>query len=369
MGANQHELAFTPGKILVIAMRQLGDVLLVTPLLHSLRIAYPLAELDVLLYEGTRAMLEGNPDINRLITTPQRPAVPDVLRLVGDIFRRYDLAISTQTGDRPVLYAFLAAPFRIAPVPPTVEKGAWKRWMLQRWLEFDDEQTHTVIQNLRLLGLIGIQQHTQLIPPAIKDASALKERWPFISDEKPYVVLHPHPMWAYKRWPIAEWQALLSHLIAQEYTVVISGSGSLQELQYISRIIADHSEQVINIAGQLSLAELAYVLGRASLFIGPDTGITHLAAATGVKTVALFGPTNPVKWAPWPYGYQLKINPFQKIGNQQRNNIVLLQGQSESGCVPCHKEGCERHQFSKSLCLEKLSAELVISVLDNLVAA
>jgi heptosyltransferase-3 len=93
------------------------------------------------------------------------------------------------------------------------------------------------------------------------------------------------------------------------------------------------------------------------LYIGPDTGITHLAAATNVPVIALYGPTNPVKWTPWPYGFEQSVNPFEKIGSQTVNNVFLLQG--EKPCVPCHLEGCDRHQKSRSACLDELSSERV----------
>ena len=84
-----------PKKILVIAMRYLGDVLLTTPLIHSLRQAYPDSRLDVLVFSNTAAMLEGNSDINQIITTPNRPKFIDYFQLFRQIFRQYDLVFVT----------------------------------------------------------------------------------------------------------------------------------------------------------------------------------------------------------------------------------------------------------------------------------
>jgi len=109
-------------------MRYLGDVLLTTPLLHSLRQAYPDAQLDVLVFRNTASMLEGNPDISHIITTPNRPKLHDYWQLFRQLFRRYDLAIATQAGDRPFLYTLLAAPLRVAVVPPKNTTGWWKRF-------------------------------------------------------------------------------------------------------------------------------------------------------------------------------------------------------------------------------------------------
>ena len=90
--------------ILLIATRQIGDVLLITPLLRSLRRAYPDAVIDVLVYENNGGMLEGNPDYNTLISVAEHPSFGEYKMLFKQIFRRYDLAISTLSGDRPLIY-------------------------------------------------------------------------------------------------------------------------------------------------------------------------------------------------------------------------------------------------------------------------
>jgi heptosyltransferase-3 len=84
----------------------------------------------------------------------------------------------------------------------------------------------------------------------------------------------------------------------------------------------------------------------------------------GIAVIAIYGPTNPVKWAPWPFGYNQNTNPFMRVGSQQLNNIHLVQGQGDS--VPCHLEGCDRHQRSRSVCLDSLSFEKITAVIDEL---
>ena len=59
-----------PRRILVVCLRRIGDVLLATPLLRSLKNAYPLAEIDALVFAGTAGMLEGNADVRRVIAWP-----------------------------------------------------------------------------------------------------------------------------------------------------------------------------------------------------------------------------------------------------------------------------------------------------------
>lgn len=350
-------LTYQPKTILVIAMRYLGDVLLTTPLLHSLRQAYPNAQIDVLVFRNTAAMLEGNPDIDDIITTPNRPKSDDYRQLFGRIFRRYDLAVVTQPGDRPFLYGLLSAPVRIAAVPPKNATGWWKRYLVRHWVEFDDENTHTVLQHLKLLDLINIPKHFLLVPPRIGDARRLAEQYPFLSGDMPYAVLHPHPQWTYKQWTVDGWLAVGRYLHDRGIKLVLSGGPGQEEMAYVADIQRQLPEDAINLAGKVSLAQLASIIAEAKLFIGPDTGITHLAAATGVPVIALYGPTNPVKWAPWPVGFNQDSNPFRKKGSQRVNNIALLQG--EGDCVPCHLEGCDRHRQSRSRCLDEISPEHV----------
>ncbi len=341
-----------PKRILVIAMRFLGDVLLTTPLIHSLKLAYPEAQIDVLVYANTAAMLDGNCDIDQIITTINRPKFVDYRRLIPLLFRSYDLAIVTQSGDRPFLYGLLAASTRVAVVPQKNTTGWWKRYFVQHWFEFD-VNVHTVLQHLKLLDGLNIKKHFALIPPQCNDTEQLLKQYPFINSNREYVVLHPHPQWTYKQWRVEAWIELGHYLHELGLTLILSCGPAQQELDYVAAIQRLLPEGTINLVGQVSLAQLATIISKAKLYIGPDTGITHLAAATGIPVIALFGPTNPVKWAPFPVAYQSELNPFNKVGDQQVNNVYLIQG--ESGCVPCGLEGCDRHQQSRSQCLDTLA--------------
>ena len=91
-----------------------------------------------------------------------------------------------------------------------------------------------------------------------------------------------------------------------------------------------------------------------------------LAISFGVPTLALFGPSNPVKWGPWPAGCVTEPSPWQRVGTQRSGNVTLLQGEAE--CVPCLLEGCDRHVNSLSRCLQELRPERVIREAKALLA-
>src|SRR6202030_1684451 len=102
-------LALPPrARILVVALRRLGDVLLTTPLIRSLRRAWPDARIDALVFTDTAGILTGNSDLNSVIELPARPRAGESLKLAARLWKRYALAVSTQSGDRPTLFAWIA---------------------------------------------------------------------------------------------------------------------------------------------------------------------------------------------------------------------------------------------------------------------
>jgi heptosyltransferase-3 len=355
-----HSLRRPPARVLLIAMRFLGDALLATPLIHSLKLAYPEARIDILAYRNTAGMFEGNPDVDQIITTPNRPKFRDYLELIPRIFRRYDLALAVQAGDRPFIYSLLAAPVRIAAVPTRGATGWWKSYFLSGYAEHDNENTHTVLQNLKLADALRIPRSHALIPPRSDAELPL----PLSSPAPNYAVLHPYPQWAYKQWTQEGWLEIARYLHRLGMRLVLSGGPAEDEVRYLADLQSRLPADTLNLAGRVTLAELTGIIADAKCFIGPDTGITHLAAATGVPVIALFGPTNPIKWTPWPYGYRQDRNPFGKVGDQQVNNVYLVQG--EADCVPCDLEGCERHRQSRSACLDRLPVQRVVGAIRQI---
>ena len=195
----------------MITLRYLGDALLVTPLIASLKQAYPDAEIDVLLHAANAGMLEGNRNINKLILMLAKKSFLSFGRMLCGIFRHYDLAISTQAGDRPILCAILAGKISMGFVNGTSAKQSWKRFMLDRYLEFSDDHSHAVLENLRFCGLLNINPCYVLTPPLTH--SNLIVRFP----EGKYAVLHIMPQWRYKQWHVEGWLKTANFLSKKGY--------------------------------------------------------------------------------------------------------------------------------------------------------
>lgn len=352
-----------PRSILVVATRRIGDVLLTTPLVRSLKARWPEAQIDMLVFRGTEGVLEGNPDLRRVILVKPRAKFGERLRDAAALWRRYDLACAALSSDRPRFYAWFGGRQRAGLVDPE-RVSWWTRLMLNRIAINHHASAHTVVSTLALASALGIEPVPQVVAPGIGADPAARARFDArlaasaaVAAGRPLVVLHPYPMYAYKQWRADGWVALVGWLRARGYAVALSGGPAANERAYADEIAARAGGDLLNLVGELSFAESAELVRRARLFIGPDTGATHVAAATGTPTVALFGPSDPVRWGPWPQGWPADRNPWPLRGSGRLANVYLMQG--EGDCVPCRHEGCERHVDSRSDCLVNLSVARV----------
>jgi heptosyltransferase-3 len=353
-----------PASILVICTRRIGDVLLTTPVIRSLRRAYPEAAIDFLLFAGTQEVLTGNPDLRAILTVAERPTVSAHMALLRRIWRRYDLAVSVLASDRPTLYAWAAGRHRVGTLQDD-GKSRWKRRLLHAWVAFDNLYTHTVIMNLRVIEQLGVRASPLPVVCWLPAAeAAARTAFPQV-DTAQFAVLHVSPKYPYKSWSVRGWGQLADALTGKGIRVVIAGGASASERDYVEALLALMPKSVVNVAG-IGLSALAYLLSRAALYVGTDTAVTHMAAALGVPTVALFGPSNPVKWGPWPKEWSAPPSPYVLRGTQIRGNVALVQGKGH--CVPCLEEGCARSIESDSACLQMLRAETVIAAIDRLQA-
>jgi heptosyltransferase-3 len=344
--------------ILVITLRRLGDTLLTTPLVRVLRRNFPQATLDMLVFDGSDRILEGNPDINNVMAMPQRMSVMQTIALAVRLYRRYDLAISTQSGDRPTLLAMLAGRRRIGLVPRAGDTGAWWKSRVFDYPVPAESSNHRVNELLRLAAMLNLDGKADVVLP--QRPSVEIDALP-----QPYAVLHAHPMYRYKQWTEAGWRALAQAISARGLALVATGSSDVTERAYLEALWTQGGVAIKRLDGRLDWPQLAQLLAGAAIYVGPDTSMTHLAAAAGCPTIALYGPTDPRLWGPWPVGGL--DQPWAAAGSiQRRGNVWLVQ--NSLPCTPCQKEGCERHLNSHSQCLDELSANQVLTAVDQALA-
>jgi heptosyltransferase-3 len=350
-GRHRAPIALPPqSRILVVTLRRLGDALLTTPLIRSIRHAWPDATIDVLSFSSSAAIFRGNPDIDNLIAIPARPSFAETVQTVTRLWNRYDLAVSTQSGDRPTVFALAAGRAHVGLIASDSTKisDVFKRYALRRHALLVDN-IHRVEQMLRLVDALGIERVPELVCPAGTTDTQI------VPDEN-YAVIHAAPMFRYKQWTRDGWRALAVGLEQRGLTVVPIGGPDPAEREYLDDIWNGVAK-----VHQAAWPETVTLLSRARLYVGPDTSVTHLAAAAGCPTVALFGPMDPRVWGPWPVG-GLKAEWAASGTIQNRGNVWLVQ--NPLPCLPCTFEGCDRHIASYSRCLDELTPQQVLQAVD-----
>ncbi len=300
----------TVQRILVIKLRHFGDVLLMTPLLSTLRANYPNALIDVLVYDGTEAMLAGNQDVylaytvDRNLKHQRLKAQYRGEQALWNSLRtgHYDLVINLSDQWRAALYCrFLKPTFSLGFRYPKRRNRLWQACH-SLLVDVADTSKHTVLNNLDILVPLALPTIITTVTQTwrerdVDEIDRLSQRHHLTE----FVLIQPTARWAFKTWTVEGFSAVINHLTAQGRTVVITGGRSPDEAAMISAIMVSclSPPRVVNLAGHLDLPELAVLIDRARLFIGVDSVPMHMAAALKTPSVVLFGPSNRAQWAPW----------------------------------------------------------------------
>jgi len=157
--------------------------------------------------------------------------------------------------------------------------------------------------------------------------------------DRPYVCLHPGAGKIYKQWPIENFAEVADWLTQQGFAVVIIGGKS--DERNSEKLIQLMQSKAYNLTGRLSLGELVALLKSSELYIGNDSGPLHLAAATGIPVVGLFGPADDRRWGP--------------LGE----NSYVLRGYKR--CSKCKGKDCA-YDFR---CIKKLQVKNVIQTIED----
>lgn len=349
-------------RVLVVASPAHGDVLLTTPLIAALRATRPDAVIDVLVYRGQEGILEGNPDVDEVLTASKHPRGREYRHLLRRLFRRYDLALSTKHTDRAILFTVAASRARVATVPPGRDR--WKRWLTDAHIYYDHWGTHMLVQNAALGATLGLDAGTDLRLPVRAEAPAVLDA--LLPAERAIAVLHLNPGLPHKRWTLEGWAAVADALQRRGCALVLTGDGSSSEMAYLEEASARMPVRPLNLAGKLRFADLSELLRRAAVYVGTDTVASHMAAAAGVPTVALCGPEPPAVWGPWPRGGEYEKTPYPGRGTQRAGNVAMVQ--TSVPCPTCRQGDCLRRRERRRNCnlMLNIAADDVLAAIDEL---
>jgi ADP-heptose:LPS heptosyltransferase len=274
----------------ILAFETIGDTLLASTLIASLRARYPGVQIVVFASSGNAGVLPLIEGIHEVVeVSPTRP-----LRALATV-RRVPVDVAIDIGQWPRWYALLCALSRSRYTIGFATPGQWRHYAYDCAIVHRDD-VHELENFQRLLAPFpGVKP--------VAPAEALKrtgEAPASIAASAPYVVIHP---WASgfnfmaREWPIDRWIELIRRACGLRRTVLITG-GPADRARSAELAASCAGLPVRPIAGEWPLADLAGILRRADAVVSVNTGIMHLAGVLDVPLVALHGPTSRRRWGP-----------------------------------------------------------------------
>jgi ADP-heptose:LPS heptosyltransferase/glycosyltransferase involved in cell wall biosynthesis len=356
-------------RVLVVQLADIGDVILTGPFLRELRRFLPRARVVLVVQPRTFNLVEKCPHIDEAVSFDWR-AVKDWnnafrgrvvwwLRAFGLARRRlwkhhFDAAISLRWNNDACQAASLilmyssGAPQRIAYINGPSD------FMLTRLGDVNRLTTqgpvrgapkHEIEYQMDFLHFLGAHPDDKSLevwttPEDDYFAQNVLDQHR-IKDTDFLIALAPGARWSFRRWPESHFLEL-GRWLQQSYNahiLIVAGEAERKLALNIERGL--QRERTINLAGKTTLREMAALLKRCTLFVGIDSGPMHVAAATGVSVVALFGAGEYERFKPWG-----------------ANHEVIRLGLS---CYPCY-ENCK---FEEALCTKGITVSQVKSVLSK----
>ncbi len=285
-------------RILVIRGGAIGDFVLTLPAIRMLRQTLPHCHLEILGYRHiTELALHGGPE--------EGTTYADAVRSI----EYGPLAAFFARGGQlaPDLCEYFAGFQQVVSWlfdPDGIFATNLERAGVRNFLgvyEKISDQPHASLQLARGLERMAIflEDHTARLFPnaASKDAAhAWLAEHGSGNDERPLVAIHPGSGSPRKNWPVGNWQRFAERVAeGGSRLLLIGGEADTAVLDPLAKALAIYQPLV---ARNLPLPSLAALLARCTAYFGHDTGISHIAAATGIPSTLLFGPTDPATWAP-----------------------------------------------------------------------
>lgn len=342
-------------RILITRMKFIGDIVLTTPLLRSVRNACPGAFLAYLGDAAAVSLLEGNPCLDEIIpfdfgrpTWYEQPRVTWLLRR-----REFDLAIDLFGNPRSALLTYLSgARFRVGPD----RKGRGRLYSVR---VADDGLPKSAIafhnQSLQAAGIQPTAERTEIFlgEPELQAAAAFlsqaDEQGPSVDVAQTLVGIHPGATWPAKMW-LPNRFSLLANRLRSEMGIDVVLTAGRNDDAVVDQVRKGITSPVRVVRG-LPLRQLAAVLGRFSAYVANDCGPMHISVAVGTPTIGIFGPGEENIWFPYR----------GEDGHHALRKDVL--------CHPCHLDVCNRSGGGHMECMKKLDVDEVIEAVRRSLSA
>ena len=322
----------TRTRILVIQTAFLGDVVLTTALIRSLKRIFADSEMDIITIPQAADIFKHNPHINNILHFNKRKTITKIFsffKLVMFIRKgHYDLAFSVQGSLTSSLLMYLGK---------IHQRVGFSRQKLLTDKVLLDRNIHASKRHLDLLKIFSdktFDHQTELFWSKTEDLTIQKILEQNRKDNKFFIGIAPGSIWKTKRWTEEHFVNLLN--ILAEYKLLIFLIGGKEDSELCQRIMENSNSNTINFAGKLSLLESCSLIEKMDLMISNDSAPLHIANAVKTDVFALFGPT---------------VRDFGFYPFREKDKIFEV----DLYCRPCSKHGGKKCPEKHFKCMNMIS--------------
>ena len=318
-------------KILIIRLSSLGDIILTTPLVQELRKKYPDARIDFVVKKEYAEIVEQLPWLSTIYTIDTTKGNEEIPKLKNDLKKNnYDHILDLHNNFRSIkLRKGIGGKIHI------INKRTFKRWLLVKTkinlFKNEPDIIGRYFETAQELGITdtgnGVTFGKEFLRSHIKKAA-----------------ICPGAKHWNKRWVPEYYVEVAKDLIGRGYQIEFFGSA--EENEYITEIASQlPQDKITNLCGKIPLAELPQRMAECSPAITNDSGLMHVAAAVGISTISIFGPT------------------VGEFGFMPRNKDVTIVENLNLDCRPCTTIGLDHCPKGHFKCMKEITPEKVISIL------
>jgi ADP-heptose:LPS heptosyltransferase len=336
-----HNLEKDFNTIAVCKYKGLGSIVQASALLQSLRASYPNAKIVFVSTVGNAPLLKKIDSIDEIVLLNDKSASKLIFSYPGFIFKLISLKIG--------VFIDLEIYSNFSSLTTTLSLARNRLGFYLRASHYRmGIYTHMMYYNTR----VPIMQTYLQMARLLKANSIIEKLYPLSSSEKPivngqYIVVNPNAsdLRIERRWPLENFKSLIEKLRRKFPEHKIALVGAPNEVEYVAELHSEFKdENIINTAGKTRFDQLIALIQNAEFVITNDTGPMHLAAACGVKTVALFGPCSP--------------NQYGAIDN-------VIPVYQNLYCSPCVHEFDIPPCLGDNQCMKQIQVETVLAAIDK----
>lgn len=294
--------ALAPRRIGVFRALVLGDLLCAVPAWRALKAACPGSTLTLVGLPWAREFAARCAYLDDFIEFPGFPglpervpnlaALPDFLQTMQH--RRFDLLLQMH-GSGGIVNPLLAA-CGAQHLGGFVAPGGWcgEPHLHAPWPTEGSE----IERMLRLMDHLGVPRQGSALEWTVRDDDrrALREAWPGVDEAQPYACVHAGAQLASRRWLPERFAAVADELARAGCRIVLTGTPA--EAALAGQVVQAMHEPVVDLTGRTTLWTMGALLERARLLVCNDTGVSHVAAALGVRSVVVSSGADVARWAP-----------------------------------------------------------------------